>query len=224
MTIRQTTFVTKQNLMEDLIRVALVEDEIDIREAMRVLINGSKNFECIYTYASGEDALKDLPGKDVNVVIMDIHLPGTNGIECVADLNLKMPKTQFMMCTVYDDDDNIFSALQSGATGYILKRTSPAQILEAIRDLHNGGSPMSSEIARRVVTSLQRKKILSSETEILTERETEILDYLSKGYLYKEIAEALSISKETVKKHIHNTYEKLQVQTRTEAINKAYNR
>jgi len=122
MTIRQTTFVTKQNLMEDLIRVALVEDETDIREAMRVLINGSKNFECIYTYASGEDALKDLPGKDVNVVIMDIHLPGTNGIECVADLNLKMPKTQFMMCTVYDDDDNIFSALQSGATGYILKR------------------------------------------------------------------------------------------------------
>jgi len=224
MTIRQTTFVTKQNLMEDLIRVALVEDETDIREAMRVLINGSKNFECIYTYASGEDALKDLPGKDVNVVIMDIHLPGTNGIECVADLNLKMPKTQFMMCTVYDDDDNIFSALQSGATGYILKRTSPAQILEAIRDLHNGGSPMSSEIARRVVTSLQRKKILSSETEILTERETEILDYLSKGYLYKEIAEALSISKETVKKHIHNTYEKLQVQTRTDAINKAYNR
>jgi len=224
MTIRQTTFVTKQNLMEDLIRVALVEDETDIREAMRVLINGSKNFECIYTYASGEDALKDLPGKDVNVVIMDIHLPGTNGIECVADLNLKMPKTQFMMCTVYDDDDNIFSALQSGATGYILKRTSPAQILEAIRDLHNGGSPMSSEIARRVVTSLQRKKILSSETEILTGRETEILDYLSKGYLYKEIAEALSISKETVKKHIHNTYEKLQVQTRTEAINKAYNR
>ena len=224
MTIRQTTFVTKQNLMEDLIRVALVEDETDIREAMRVLINGSKNFECIYTYASGEDALKDLPGKDVNVVIMDIHLPGTNGIECVADLNRKMPKTQFMMCTVYDDDDNIFSALQSGATGYILKRTSPAQILEAIRDLHNGGSPMSSEIARRVVTSLQRKKILSSETEILTERETEILDYLSKGYLYKEIAEALSISKETVKKHIHNTYEKLQVQTRTDAINKAYNR
>ena len=224
MAIYQTTFVTKQNLMEDPIRVAIVEDETDIREAMRVLIHGSKNFECTYTYVSGEDALENLPGKDVDVVIMDIHLPGINGIDCVASLKMKMPKTQFMMCTVYDDDDNIFSALQSGATGYILKRTSPAQILEAIRDLHDGGSPMSSEIARRVVNSLQRKKILSSETEILTDRETEILDYLSKGYLYKEIAEALSISKETVKKHIHNTYEKLQVQTRTDAINKAYHR
>jgi DNA-binding NarL/FixJ family response regulator len=210
--------------MEELIRVAIVEDETDIREAMRVLINGSKNFECIHTYGSAEDALEKLPGKDVDVVIMDIHLPGTNGIECVANLKKQMLKTQFMICTVYDDDDNIFSALQSGAPGYILKRTSPAQILEAIRDLHNGGSPMSSEIARRVVNLLQRKNTLSSETEILSDREKEILDYLSKGYLYKEIAEVLSISKETVKKHIHNTYEKLQVQTRTDAINKAYSR
>jgi len=129
-----------------------------------------------------------------------------------------------MMCTVYDDDENIFSALESGANGYMLKRTSPAQILEAIRDLHEGGSPMSSEIARRVVDAMQRKKKPAGPAEILTEREKEILDFLSRGFLYKEIANELFISKETVKKHIHNIYDKLHVQTRTEALNKAYQR
>jgi DNA-binding NarL/FixJ family response regulator len=129
-----------------------------------------------------------------------------------------------MICTVHDDDDHIFNALQSGASGYILKRTSPAQILEAISDLYAGGSPMSSEIARRVVASIQRKGQVSSDAEILTEREKEILDLLAQGYLYKEIATELYISKLTVKKHIHNIYDKLHVQTRTEALNKAYHR
>ncbi len=145
-----------------------------------------------------------------------------NGIECMRIVKDKMPQTQFMMCTVYDDDDFTFKALQSGATGYLLKRTSPAQILEAIRDLHEGGSPMSSEIARRVVDSMQRKARPSEASELLTLREKEILDFLAKGFLYKEIAAELCISKETVKKHIHNIYEKLQVQTRTEALNKAF--
>ena len=129
-----------------------------------------------------------------------------------------------MMCTVYDDDDHIFQALQSGATGYLLKRTSPAQILDAISDLHGGGSPMSSEIARRVVNYMQQKNMPTESVELLTDRETEILDYLAKGYLYKEIASELFISKETVKKHIHNIYDKLHVQTRTEALNKAFYR
>jgi DNA-binding NarL/FixJ family response regulator len=210
--------------MNENINVAIVEDLEEIREALRVLINGSQGFTCEYTYANAEDALKELFSKEIDVVLMDINLPGINGIDCMKLLREKMPATQFMMCTVYDDDENIFNALSAGATGYILKRTSPAQILEAIRDLCNGGSPMSSEIARRVVASLQKSSTSNTQTEILTDREKEILDYLAKGFLYKEIASALFISKETVKKHIHNIYDKLQVQTRTEALNKAFQR
>jgi DNA-binding NarL/FixJ family response regulator len=209
---------------EDKIIVSIVEDIDDIRDALRVLINGSNGFECIHVYANAEDALKSMEEKDINVVLMDINLPGMDGIDCMKTLKPAMPNTQFMMCTVYDDDDHIFNALQSGASGYILKRTSPAQILEAIRDLHDGGSPMSSEIARRVVGSMQNKGKPSEVVEILTKRETEILDFLAKGYLYKEIATELYISKETVKKHIHNIYNKLHVQTRTEALNKAFQR
>ena len=133
-----------------------------------------------------------------------------------------MPNAQFIMCTVYDDDDHVFTALQSGASGYILKHTSPALILEAIRDLNEGGSPMSSEIARRVVNSMQKPGEKVKSLELLTKLEAEILNFLAKGFLYKEIATELFISKETVKKHIHNIYNKLQVQTRTEALNKVY--
>lgn len=204
------------------ITVVVVEDTDEIRNALRVLINGSEGFSCEDVFSNAEDALLNLPGLQPDVVLMDINLPGKNGIDCVKELVNKIPSTQFMMCTVYDDDDNIFEALSAGATGYILKRTSPAQILEAIRDLYEGGSPMSGEIARRVVSSLQKKNKPSDVTGILTEREKEILDYLSKGFLYKEIAAELYISKETVKRHIHNIYEKLQVQTRTEALNKAF--
>lgn len=204
------------------IRVAIVEDTDDIREALRVLINGSAGFECLHVYPDAETAISDLPSHTIDVVLMDINLPGMNGIECMRQVKEKMPDTQFMMCTVYDDDDYIFSALETGATGYLLKRTSPAQILEAIRELHQGGSPMSSEIARRVVNSMHRRKRSSEHAESLTDRENEILEYLAKGFLYKEIASELFISKETVKKHIHNIYEKLQVQTRTEALNKAF--
>jgi len=206
------------------INVSIVEDIDDIRDAMRALINGSIGFECAHVFPDAEKALQNMPSKNIDIVLMDIGLPGMNGIECMKKLKPEMPKTQFMMCTVYDDDDHIFNALKSGASGYILKRTSPAQILEAIRDLHEGGSPMSSEIARRVVESMQKSKKQSKATEILTPRETEILDYLAKGFLYKEIAHELHISKETVKKHIHNIYDKLHVQNRTEALNKAFPR
>ncbi len=204
------------------INVSIVEDTDDIRNALRVLINGSKGFECVHVFADAEEALKNMSSKEIDVVLMDINLPGMDGIECMKTLKPEMPKSQFMMCTVYDDDDHIFNALKSGASGYILKRTSPAQILEAIRDLHEGGSPMSSEIARRVVDSMQKSKKRSEATELLTDREKEILDFLARGYLYKEIAAELFISNETVKKHIHNIYDKLHVQTRTEALNKAF--
>ena len=209
---------------DDRITVAIVEDIKDIREAWRFLINGSDGFECIHVYADAEEALDKMPANKVNVVIMDINLPGMDGISCMNKLKQVMPDTQFMMCTVYQDDENIFNALQTGASGYILKRTSPAQLLEAIRDLHNGGSPMSSEIARRVVKSMKIKGTKAKAVELLTEREKQILDYLGKGYLYKEIASELFISNHTVKKHIYNIYGKLHVQTRTEALNKAYRR
>jgi DNA-binding NarL/FixJ family response regulator len=209
---------------EEKITVAIVEDIEDIREAWKVLINGSEGFECVHVYADAEEALDNMPANNINVVIMDINLPGMDGISCMNKLKPVMPKTQFMICTVYQDDDNIFNALQTGATGYILKRTSPARILEAIRELHDGGSPMSSEIARRVVKSMQNKRKTAETIELLTERELEILDLLAKGYLYKEIAAELFISNHTVKKHIYNIYGKLHVQTRTEALNKAYQR
>jgi DNA-binding NarL/FixJ family response regulator len=186
-----------------------------------VLINGSAGFECRHVFPDAEEALRNMPVDEVDIVLMDITLPRMNGIECMLILRKKMPEVQFMMCTVHDDDDHIFKALESGASGYILKRTAPAQILEAIRDLYEGGSPMSSEIARRVVEIIQKRGKHSTEAELLSDREKEILDLLSQGYLYKEIANGLFISKLTVKKHIHNIYEKLQVQNRTEALNKA---
>lgn len=203
------------------IRVSIVEDIDEIREALRVLINGSGGFECKFVFPDAEEALDNMPTENIDVILMDISLPGMDGIECMTVLKQKMPDVQFMMCTVYDDDDHIFRALQSGASSYILKRTSPAQILEAISDLYAGGSPMSGEIARRVVEMIQNKNKSSKEAELLTSRETEILDLLAQGYLYKEIADQLNISKLTVKKHIHNIYDKLQVQNRTEALNKA---
>jgi DNA-binding NarL/FixJ family response regulator len=206
------------------IKVSIVEDTEDIRDAMRVLINGSAGFECILVYADAEEAMEKMAENEIDVVLMDINLPGMDGIGCMKALRPKMPHTQFMMCTVYDDDDHIFDALKSGASGYILKRTSPAQILEAIRDLHEGGSPMSSEIARRVVRYMQQNGKAKETTQLLTDRETQILDYLAKGYLYKEIAAELFISKETVKRHIHNIYDKLHVQNRTEALNKVFQR
>jgi len=207
---------------EENIKVAIVEDQDLIRNAMHLVINGSPGFECMYTYANAEDALSDLPGKEIQVVLMDINLPGMDGIRCMQKLKPDMPGTQFMMCTVYDDDDHIFQALQTGANGYLLKRTSPAQILEAVRELFEGGSPMSSEIARRVVNSMQMPGKSNQARELLTDRENDILDFLAKGYLYKEIANELFIRIDTVKKHIHNIYDKLRVQNRTEALNKAF--
>jgi len=209
---------------ETKITVSIVEDSDTIRESLHLVINGSAGFECLNVYADAETALEDLPSREVDVVLMDINLPGMDGISCIKALKPFMPDTQFMMCTVHENDDAIFSALESGATGYMLKRTSPAHILEAIRDLHQGGSPMSSEIARRVVEGMQGRRMSSESFETLTDREKEILEFLAKGFLYKEIATELFISKETVKSHIHNIYDKLHVQTRTEALNKAFKR
>lgn len=203
------------------IEVALIEDKDDIREAIRALINGSYGFKCIHTYSNGFDAIKELPELAPDVVMVDINMPEMTGIECVKKLKALMPGTQFMMETVYEDDENIFNALRAGATGYILKKTSAVKMLEAITELHNGGSPMSAEVARRVVSSLQENNKNNAEN-ILTEREKEVLKLLSKGFIYKEIASEMNVEYETVKKHIQNIYAKLHVQNKVEAINKVF--
>ena len=197
------------------IRVAIVEDNEKIREGMAVLINGSPEFSCVATYETAEDALKYLPGKKFDVVLMDIGLPGMSGIECVKELKKILPDAQVMMLTVYEDDDRVF---KSGATGYVLKNTMPTELFEAIRDLHQGGLPMSNVIARKVVQAFQQMGNSSKDLENLSGRENEILSFVAKGYRDKEVAEKFFISVETVRKHLRNIYQKLHVRSRTEAV------
>ena len=207
-----------------MINIAIIEDSKEIREGLAVLINGSEGFQCTATYSNAEDALSDLLSKKPDVVLMDINLPRMSGIECTRQLKQRQPDLSIMVLTVYDDDEKIFESLKAGARGYILKKTPPARLLEAILELHGGGSPMSSSIARRVVQTFQGPEILSKEKGNLSGRESEILSYLAKGYRYKEIAEALFISVETVRTHLRNIYEKLQVRSRSEAVLKAFPR
>lgn len=206
-----------------MILVAIVEDIKEIREGLQMLINGSNGFACNTTFNSAEEAVKELPNICPDVVLMDINLPGINGIEAVKKLKNKCSSTQFIMSTVYEDDDNIFESLKAGASGYLLKKTAPAKILDAIAEVHNGGSPMSSQIARKVIDSFQNKNTIDTTAE-LTPREKEILKALAKGLRYKEIADEINISIETVRSHVRHIYEKLQVQSRTEALNKVYGR
>jgi DNA-binding NarL/FixJ family response regulator len=200
------------------INVAIVEDIDDIREGLAALINGSEKFRCAVAYANAEAALEQLPELEPDIVLMDIGLPGMSGIECIQRLKAQCPQLQIMMLTIYEDDEKIFDSLKAGATGYILKKTPPARLLEAIQDLHNGGSPMSSQIARKVVQTFQQNHQPAPAAEQLSKREQEILAYLAKGHLYKEIAATLHISVETVRTHLRNVYEKLHVRTRTEAV------
>jgi DNA-binding NarL/FixJ family response regulator len=202
------------------INVSIVEDSDKFRETLARILNRSEGFRCISQYPNAEDALKSLPQDKPGVVLMDINLPGMNGVECVRQLKQVMPAVQVMMLTVYEDTENIFNALAAGATGYMLKRTSRDELLEAIREVHRGGSPMTTHIARKVVLSFQRAAPAASPTENLSPREQEVLDCLAKGFLYKEIAEKLQISYETVHTYIRRIYEKLQVRTRTEAVAK----
>src|SRR5436190_20780035 len=206
-----------------MIHVVIIEDIREIREGLQMLIDSSDGFSCNTTFASAEPALAELPGNCADVVLMDIHLPGISGIEAVKKLKPQCPATQFIMSTIYEDDENIFESLKAGASGYLLKKTAPSKILDAISEVHNGGSPMSSQIARKVIASFQQKNSID-ETNILTPKEKEILKELSKGLRYKEIADEMKISIETVRSHARKIYEKLQVQSRTEALNKVYGR
>lgn len=206
------------------LNIGLVEDEKEIREALAILINGSEGFKCLDTFSTAEDALKAIPQLKLDVVLMDIHLPGKSGIDCVAELKPLCPATQFVMFTSFEDTESVFKALKLGATGYLTKTTQPSKLLDALIDVHKGGSPMSSHIARKIVSSFQVHENSSSELEKLSAREKEILNSLSKGYRYKEIADQLFLSTETVRTHIRNIYSKLQVNSRTEAINKIFNK
>lgn len=202
-----------------MIQVAIVEDIREIREGLELLIDSSDGFRCVKTFANAEEALTALPSICPDVVLMDINLPGINGIEAVRMLKAQIPSTQFIMSTVYEDDENIFESLKAGASGYLLKKTAPSRILDSITEVFNGGSPMSSQIARKVIASFQQKNTID-DAALLTQREKEILKLLSKGLRYKEIAAELHISIDTVRTHTRHIYEKLQVQSRIEAINK----
>ena len=184
----------------------------------RNLINSHTDFELISVSETAEDALKTLPSEKPDIILMDINLPGKSGIDCTRKLKKIMDNVQIMIITVYDDSQLVFEALSAGANGYILKRTPPSEIISSIMDLHNGGSPMSPQIARMVVQSFQKKNLNEVEINSLTEREREILSYLARGYRYKEIGETLFISTETVRGHLRNIYQKLQVRSATQAL------
>jgi len=202
------------------ITVSIVEDNDQLRDTLTRVINRAEGFRCLSQYPDAEAAVQALPRDRPDVVLMDINLPGMNGVECVRRLKQLAPDSQVIMLTVYEDTENIFNALAAGASGYLLKRTPRAEVLDAIREVYQGGSPMTTHIARKVVQSFQQSAASSQPTENLSPREQEVLDCLSKGFLYKEIADKLGISYETVHTYIRRIYEKLQVRTRTEAVAK----
>lgn len=202
------------------IRVSIVEDDARVRGSLARLIDGAGHFTCVSQHESGERAIAELPGVRPDVVLMDINLPGMSGVECVRRLRAAAPSVQVVMLTVYEDTDLIFAALAAGATGYLLKRTPPDELLGGIRDVYRGGSPMTSHIARKVVRSFQDADDRRPDETTLSPREREVLDHLAQGYLYKEIASRLSISYETVHTYVRRIYEKLQVHSRTEAVAK----
>lgn len=210
------------------IPVAIVEDNHDIRQALEEIISSSEDYSFAGSCINGEEALVKIPILAPKVVLMDISLGGISGIEVVRELKIAHPEILFMMCTIYDEDEKIFEALAAGANGYILKKTAPAKLLEGIRELIDGGAPMSSQIARKVVAAFQNSKPanapVDSVLDVLSKREKEILEMLSTGLLYKEISDKLSISSETVRKHVYHVYEKLHVSNRVEAVNKFFGR
>jgi len=210
--------------------VSIVEDNEQLRGTLARMIGRAEGFQCLGDYGTAEDALEAIPKNPPNVVLMDINLPGMNGVECVRKLKQLVPAIQVVMLTAYEDTENIFNSLAAGASGYLLKRSKSAEILEAIRDVQNGGSPMTTHIARKVVQSFQASAaagaalVASEPSEELSPREKEVLDLLSQGFMYKEISDKLGISFETVRTYIRRIYEKLHVRTRTEAVAKALRR
>lgn len=203
-----------------MITISIVEDNEQFRYALELIIRHKDEMALIASYDNAEKALIGLQQHPTDIVIVDISLPGMRGTELIIKLKDNMPQTQFMVCSIHDDNDTIFEALKSGASGYILKDPITAdEIVKAIHDLYNGGSPMSPYIARKVISSFQ-KQITPNDNTLLSLREKEVLELLAKGLLYKEIAEKMSVTHETIKKHLKNIYQKLHVQNKIEALNK----
>jgi len=205
------------------IKTCIVEDVRDIREGLINLLARDERFEVLTSFNNAETAELELEAWQPDIVIMDINLPGRSGIECLRTVKTKCPDTQFIMFTIYENDDQVFEALMAGASGYLLKKTPVERICDALVELHNGGSPMSAEIARKVIERMRISEP-ASQLDVLSSRENEVLQLLSRGLLYKEIASKLSIATNTVRQHIHHIYEKLHVQNRAEAINKMFGR
>jgi len=200
------------------IKVALVEDDEGIRSSLAALIRRASNLRLAGDYPDAETALQEIPRKPPDVVLMDINLPGINGVECVRQLKSNLPEVQVLMLTVYEDSDSLFNSLKAGASGYLLKRTVSTRLLEAIRDVHAGGSPMTPQLARRLVQFFSNPNSGQATVSKLTAGEKEFLDQLARGYAYKEIADRMKISIDTVRHYVRNVYEKLHVHSRTEAV------
>jgi DNA-binding NarL/FixJ family response regulator len=205
------------------IAVSIVEDDAQTRKILASWVSRASGFRLAGEWGDAESALADLPGKKPNVVLMDINLPGLSGVEAVKRLKPVLPEAQFVMLTVYEDADHIYNALAAGATGYLLKQTPRAELLGALEDVHRGGSPMTSNIARKVVQSFRQPTAAPVDAEGLSPREQEVLDLLARGYLYKEIAERLNISVPTVNTYVRRMYEKLHVRSRAQAVAKYAN-
>lgn len=218
------------------IPVCIVEDVTDIRQALEQIIELSDNCVLLGSFSTGEEALIQIPLLKPQVVLMDIGLGSANGIELVKELKPQYPEILYMMCTIYEEDEKIFEALRAGASGYILKKSSPSRLMEAIAELVEGGAPMSSQIARKVVNAFKDMPVLQETTTsslapelhedaaLLSRREKEILEWLAQGKIYKEIGKELNISPETVRKHVYHIYEKMHVNNRVEAVNKYFGR
>src|ERR1044071_1411946 len=200
-----------------MIKIAIVEDHKPTREGLQKIITLSPGYECVCTCSSAEEALEVLPAQRPEVVLMDIQLPNMSGVECVSQLKALLPAVQVIMVTVYEDPDRIFRALLAGATGYLLKRATPEQVLAAIRDVHQGGAPMSAEIARNVILHFHDQQATTDEVAALSTREREVLELIVNGFANKEIADRLSVSVEAVRWHLKHIYHKLHVHSRTEA-------
>lgn len=204
------------------IKIVIVEDLEEVTEGLSEFIRRDPALQLLSTFRTAEAAALELPLLKPDIVIMDINLPGMTGIECIRQVKKTGVQMQFMMFTVYENNDQVFEALKAGASGYLLKKTPPLQIIEAVKELYEGGSPMSASIARKLVTLFQEQPGANAAAAVLTPREKEVLECLAKGMLYKEIADQLGISFHTVRQHIGKIYEKLHVQNKTEAINKVY--
>lgn len=202
------------------IAISIVEDQHAMRESLVEWVGSAPGLRCVGSHASAEEALRDIPDEKPDVVLMDINLPHMNGIQCVSRLKELLPKTQVLMLTTYDEGDMIFDSLRAGANGYLLKNMPRNELVEAVQQVHAGGAPMSLQIARKVINHFHQPKKSAAELDQLTARELDILKLLAKGYMYKEIADRLGISMSTVRTHITAVYEKLHVQSRTEAAMK----